>query len=122
MGVALSCRRVQIGGFDQPPCSCGEVGLGRQRGGALGEHGCGLGRAAGVEPGGRGLELARDRLVRSLGPATQMKGALVRVVERLCEREVDRTSLGGGVHVEQRRSEERMREPQGSSAGIHHCG
>ena len=99
-----------------------DVVLRRQRSGALGQHGGGFRRATRIEAGGGVHELSGDRLVRSLRPATEVEGAFVGIAQRLCEREMDRAPLVGRVHVEKRRGEERMGEPQSSRASVHHCG
>ncbi len=111
--LPLSRRLVQIGGPEKAPRPGCVVGLGRQRGSPLRQRSGHLRGAARVEAIADAL--SSSAATTSLGcvraPA-EVESAFVRILEHGRERDVDETSLLGRVHVEQRRSEQRVREPE----------
>ncbi len=105
--ASVARRRVEIGSLDQAARSSGLVVLGREGGGTLGDHGSCLGSTTHVEAGRSLLELGCDSLARCLRRSTEVQRALVGVVQRGRERQMDSATLRRCMCLEKRRGEER---------------
>ena len=122
VGLPLSRRRIEIRGLDQAPRRRGGVGVGCERGSALRQHRCRLRGAARVQAAGGVLELACDCLACYFRPLPEVEGALVGVCECVSQCQMDGAPLTASVHVQKRRSEQRMCEPRGSRVVVHDAG
>ena len=118
MGTPLAGGLIEIRCEDEAPRCAVARGIGSQPGRPLREERSGLGRTSEIEASRRPLQLGRDLLVGDVGGPCQVHRPLVGIVEHRGEHRVNRPTFAVGVHVDERRREERVREPQRPRAHI----